>query len=103
VAVIRDNDHDYETKCVANYAKHVSSSIRVFADPDNARHTFEVCMYQSNKVTCDELFAPGRTTLSVEDYMLKNKTDAALALLQSEGVALVVPEYIQQAVAWIRA
>ena len=35
--------------------------------------------------------------------MLKNKTDAAFALLQREGSALVAPEYIQQAVAWIRA
>ena len=103
VAVIRDNDRDHATNCVANYAGHVSPSIQVFADPDNARHTFEVCMYQDNKATCETLFAVGRKSLSVEDYMLKNKTDAAFALLQREGSALVAPEYIQQAVAWIRA
>lgn len=103
VAAIRDNDHDYATNCVANYAGHISPSIQVFADPDNTRHTFEVCMYQDNKVTCETLFAAGRRSLSVEDYMLKNKTDAAFALLQYEGSALVAPEYIQQAVSWIRA
>ena len=103
VAVIRDNDRDYATNCVANYADYVSASIQVFADVDDARHTFEVCMYQDNKVTCDALFGPGRKALSVEDYMLKNKTDAAFKLLEQKGAALTVPEYIQQAVAWIRA
>jgi len=103
VAAIRDNDRDHATNCVANYADHVSPSIQVFADSDNARHTFEVCMYQDNKATCETLFAAGRKSLSVEDYMLKNKTDVAFALLQHEGAKLVAPEYIQQAVTWIRA
>lgn len=103
VAAIRDNDKDYAANCVANYADHVSASIQVFADPDNARHTFEVCMYRDNQTACEELFAAGRKTLSVEDYMLKNKTDAAFQLLERKGVALTAPGYIQQAVAWIRA
>lgn len=89
--------------CVANYADHVSASIRVFADPDNARHTFEVCIYQDNQVACEELFAVGRKTLSVEDYMLKNKTDAAFQLLEKKGAELAAPDYIRQAVTWIRA
>tara|TARA_B100001105_G_scaffold131324_1_gene105155 strand:- start:2175 stop:3740 length:1566 start_codon:yes stop_codon:yes gene_type:complete len=103
VAAIRDNDGDYAANCVANYADHISVSIQVFADADNARHTFEVCMYRDNQAACDELFAPGRKTLSVEDYMLKNKTDAAFQLLEKKGALLAVPRYIQQAVAWIRA
>ncbi len=103
VAAIRDNDKDHETNCIANYSDHVSASLRVFADPDNARHTFEVCMYQDNQATCEELFAAGRKTLSVVDYMLKNKTDAAFQLLEKKGAALAAPGYIQQAVAWIRA
>ena len=59
-------------------------------------------MYQDNKGTCDELFSAGRKTLSVEDYMLKNKTDAAFQLLEQKGAVLVVPMYIQQAVTWIK-
>jgi len=102
VAVIRDNDKDHTTNCVANYSDHVSASIQVFADPDNARHTFEVCIYQDNQIACDELFAAGRKTLSVEEYMLKNKTDAAFQLLEKKGAALAAPGYIQQAVEWIR-
>lgn len=103
VAVIRDNDKDYAANCVANYANYASASIQVFADFNNARHTFEVCMYQDNQTVCDELFAAGRKTLSVEEYMLKNKTDAAFQLLEKKGTALAAPGYIQRAVAWIRA
>jgi len=103
VAAIRDNDKDYAANCVANYSNHVSASIQVFADLDNARHTFEVCIYQDNQTACEELFEPGRKTLSVEEYMLKNKTDAAFQLLEKKDAMLAAPGYIQQAVAWIRA
>jgi len=103
VAAIRDNDRDHTANCVANYSDHVSASIRVFADPDNSRHTFEVCMYQDNMSICQELFAPARKTLSVEEYMLKNKTDVAFQLLEKKGAALAAPSYIEHAVTWIRA
>jgi putative ATP-dependent endonuclease of the OLD family len=102
IAVIRDNDGDYQANCIANYADYASASIQVFADGNDARYTFEVCMYQDNKVICDGQFAAGRKKLTVEEYMLKNKTDAAFQLLEKEGSELVAPEYIQQAVAWIR-
>jgi putative ATP-dependent endonuclease of OLD family len=103
VAAIRDNDRDHAANCVANYAGHVSASIQVFADSDTSRHTFEVCIYQDNQTACEELFEPGRKTLSVEEYMLKNKTDAAFQLLEKKGTVLTAPGYIQQAVTWIRA
>jgi len=60
-------------------------------------------MYEDNRSVCDELFLPGRTKLTVQDYMLKNKTDAAFTLLEKNGAALVAPKYIQDAVSWIRA
>jgi putative ATP-dependent endonuclease of OLD family len=103
VAAIRDNDKDYAANCIENYADYVSASIQVFADVDNSRHTFEVCMYRENQAVCEQLFAAGRKTLSVEEYMLKNKTDAAFQLLEKKGSKLVAPAYIQQAVTWIRA
>ena len=103
VAVIRDNDGDYQVNCVANYADYVSASIKIFADTDNARRTFEVCIYQDNKAVCNGLFLAGRKTLTVEEYMLKNKTDIAFQLLEEKGSELVAPGYIQQAVTWIRA
>src|SRR5690606_28749509 len=103
VAAIRDNDKDHAANCVANYVDHVSASIKVFSDTDDTRHTFEVCMYRDNQAACEDLFSAGRKPLSDEEFMLKNKTDAAFQLLEKKGAALGAPGYIQQAVAWIRA
>lgn len=101
-AVIRDNDHDYQLCCVDRYSDYVSDNIRVFGDMDNARHTFEVCLYQDNQDICDQLFASERTKLSVQDYMIKNKTDAAFELLDKKSIDVKVPNYIKQAIEWIR-
>ena len=40
--------------------------------------------------------------LSVEEYMLKNKADAAFELLDKKEAVLVAPAYIQKAIAWIK-
>jgi putative ATP-dependent endonuclease of OLD family len=103
VVAIRDNDGDYQAKCVANYADFTSASIKVFADANDARYTFEVCMYQDNKSICDSQFLADRKKLTVQEYMLDNKTDAAFQLLDKKGAELIAPKYIQEAVAWIRA
>jgi hypothetical protein len=44
-----------------------------------------------------------RKKLTVQEYMLDNKTDAAFQLLDKKGAELIAPKYIQEAVAWIRA
>jgi putative ATP-dependent endonuclease of OLD family len=103
IAAIRDNDHDYHANCVTNYTDFASPSIQVFADVNDERYTFEICMYQDNKAICDSQFLADRKKLSVQDYMLKNKADAAFQLLEKNGKELIAPAYIQEAVAWIRA
>lgn len=103
VAAIRDNDHDYQTKCVDSYTEYSEEQIRVFADANNQRHTFEICVYQDNREICDSEFSSCRKTLTVEEFMLANKTDAAFALLENHSDTLVPPNYIKEAVEWIRA
>ncbi len=102
VAVVRDNDKDYNVNCVERYSEYVSQFVKVFADKDNSISTLEICLYKDNVDLCENLFAAQRRTLSVQDYMLKNKTDAALALLKSEKDP-VVPVYINEAIKWISA
>ena len=102
VAVIRDNDGDYQANCTQNYANYESEFIKVFADKDNTRYTFEICIYQENKSICEALFKTDRKTLTVQDYMLKNKTDAAFQLLNDTPAKLVAPSYIKEAIQWIR-
>ena len=100
-AVIRDNDEDYQAKCVNNYTNHIADNIQVFADVDNSRYTFEVCLYQDNKGICDALFAGGGITKPPLEFMLDNKAESALRLTDNFANDLIVPAYIIRATAWI--
>jgi len=101
-AVIRDNDGDYQRNCVDRYSEYICDHIKVFFDGDNERATFEICLYEDNKAVCDDLFGQQRKALSVKDYMLKNKTEAAFLLLQKKMHELCAPNYITEAIQWIR-
>jgi hypothetical protein len=100
--LLRDNDGNYLQNCDERYADVLCSRSRVFADRDNSRSTFEICLYQDNTDLCDALFRGTRRTLTVQGYMLANKAEAAFRLLQLHAEELTVPDYIQEALAWIR-
>lgn len=101
-AVIRDNDRDHQSICIEAYTEYVSENISIFYDNNNDRSTFEICVYQDNKSLCETLFSKGRKTLSVQDYMLNNKADVAFELLEQESALVVAPDYIKEAIRWIR-
>lgn len=102
VAVITDNDKNCQANIDEKYAEYKDDNIRVFADADNSRYTFEVCFYQDNEQLCDELFLEGRRTLTVQNFMLSNKADVAFALADSTK-DIEVPSYIKDALIWIDA
>lgn len=102
-AVIADNDHNYEANINQSYEEYINGqypNIAIFADADNNRYTFEVCIYKENKSLCDELFSPRVRTLSEQEYMQNNKSEAAYQLMLS-GKAMVIPQYILYAIRWI--
>ncbi|MDE3022809.1 MAG: AAA family ATPase [Pseudomonadota bacterium] len=101
-AVLRDNDGDFKKNCQEAYEGYVSDNIRVFYESDNTVRTFEISIYQNNADLCDKMFSEGKIKLSPQEYMLNNKTTAALRLLQEEAAHLTVPEYIKDAIEWIR-
>jgi len=102
-AVIRDNDGDYQANCVARYSAYTSATnIEVFADSDNVVRTFEIAMYNSNQTICDGLWSAGRVSLTVQQYMLKNKADCAFELLDKKASLLIVPDYIKTALQWVK-
>ena len=101
-AVVRDNDGDFQTNCVDNYTEYSHPNIKIFAEHDNDLKTFEICLYEANSGICELRFEKGRRSLTVQDYMLANKTEAAFLLLQKEGRHLTTPGYIQKAIEWIR-
>ncbi len=97
VAVITDNDEDFQKNCVDKYAGFLDEgNLKVFYVNDNTKYTFEVALYTDNSDLCTELFGE-----NAQEYMLKNKTEAALKLLSQEQ-PIVVPDYIVRAINWIR-
>jgi len=102
-AVIRDNDGDYDANCVANYSDYAkNNNVKIFSDNDILRKTFEIALYQDNVSVCDNLFKSGRKKLTVQEYMLSNKADAAFELLDKKGDTLTPPKYIEEAILWIK-
>ncbi|GAB2590084.1 ATP-dependent nuclease [Nitrincola alkalisediminis] len=101
VAVIRDNDGDYEANCAQNYNGYLDDNINIFYEEDNEKSTFEICFYEDNKGICDELFLPGRKTLTALEHMLKNKADCAFELLDKKSDKLNPPTYLSRAIEWI--
>lgn len=97
VAVITDNDGDNEKNCAEKYAEYKDNeNLEIFYSKDDTKRTFEIALYECNKSLCDKLFGS-----DAQRYMLNNKTEAAFTLLsQSEGIR--VPQYIQEAILWIK-
>lgn len=101
--VVRDNDGDHQKNCIDNYSDYSQDNIKIFFESDDGnRTTLEKCLYLDNRDLCEELFSPGRRTVTVSQYMLDNKANAALKILENGIGRLVTPEYISQALIWIK-
>ena len=97
VAVITDNDANYQNNCIARYVEYADdTNVKVFYHTNNDQKTFEVVLYADNAALCGSLFGA-----DAANHMLKNKTEAAFALL-SQDQTIVVPDYIKRAINWIR-
>ena len=94
-AVITDNDKEPEISA-RQYPEFQGKLAKVFCDKDKDAHTFELSIWKYNQELCGKVFK----VEDVKSYMLKNKADSALKLLQSEE-RIVVPEYIKEAIQWI--
>lgn len=101
-AVVRDNDGDFQLNCVDRYEDYADDNIQIFYPDDNNISTFEISIFQINEAICNELFLAGRKTLTVQEYMLKNKADVAFELLDKKTGEIEVPEYIKNAIEWIK-
>lgn len=103
-AVITDNDGDYEHNIQQIYCEYINDqfdNIKIFADTNSKRNTFEVCVYMDNTQSCNALFSERCHSKSTEEYMLSNKAECAFALASDTKYSLEVPTYINEALQWI--
>ena len=96
MAVITDNDGDYKKNCIEKYKDFDSiNNIRVFFETDNSKYTFEAVLFSDNTKICEEQFKDVNS-------MISHKTESAYKLLSS-SLSLNVPQYIKDAIQWIRS
>lgn len=107
VAVITDNDHDYDAKITKKYEDYSEQEcVNIFADSRDKLNTLELQFTDANRtqlqLLCDviginnDVFG---TLDKISEYMLKHKTAWALKVFESD-IVLQYPEYICNAVAW---
>lgn len=107
VAVITDNDGNYEKNITSKYAAYSEvECITVFADNRNALHTLEPQFVDANTSRFAELITllgldstKYDSAEEVTKYMILNKTKWALQVFESDKM-MNYPDYIQKAVAW---
>lgn len=109
VAVITDNDHNYKKNIIENYNEYLTDHLKIYADIDDLKHTFEVCIYEYNKSFIDAHLKNAYMTNGVQEYMLGNKAEAAFRLLclftdeksETNIDRFIIPTYIEEAIKWI--
>ena len=96
VAVVTDNDGDYQKNCKMKYQEYDGNTkIRVFCEENVLLNTFEKTIHSLNQDLCRSIFKE-----NAENYMLSNKTESAFELL-SQGSSIEIPDYIKDAIKWI--
>lgn len=105
VAVITDNDSNYDKNIKEKYDKYKGlNNIKVFAETNNDLRTFEISLYNNNiKYLNDNKVT---TNTNIQKFMLNNKSENAYRILEKLDKAtkkFVIPEYIEKAIRWIKS
>lgn len=107
VAVVTDNDSDYENNITQKYSDYAEvANIKIFADNRNELHTLEPQLVDANKAdlnTLCSLLSIDPNVYTSEDqvsaYMKKNKTACALKIFSSP-ISINYPAYIANTITW---
>jgi putative ATP-dependent endonuclease of OLD family len=107
VAVITDNDKDYQNKIVKKYEVYSDSDfIKIFADERESFPTLEPQFADANSQDigslCEAIGIDGTKYTDekmITNYMLSNKTTWAYKVFQSD-IKVNYPKYITEAVTW---
>jgi putative ATP-dependent endonuclease of OLD family len=107
VAVVTDNDGDYDNKIEKKYQSYTNSAkIKIFADNRNNLNTLEPQIVDANKeslaILCQILEIDNKKYSTVDDvskYMQKDKTNSALKIFNSSE-QINIPDYINNVIDW---
>lgn len=107
IAVVTDNDGDYENRIEKKYADYKDCpTVKIFASKEIEFRTLEPQIVKANESNLDVLtrvlwikMEDYPTGKDIADYMEKNKTESALKIFEtSEDISF--PKYISDAIEW---
>lgn len=106
VAIITDNDKNYNKNIVNKYRDYTTDNIKIFAPTDDEIHTFEIAVFKDNEEFIKEHLETPNMNNGVLSYMLANKATASFKLLNElESLdnyeQFTIPKYIEEAFQWI--
>lgn len=107
VAVVTDNDGDYQSNIENKYVDYkASKTSKVFADNRNELRTLEPQLVDANKgnlkLLCEILGIDEKnfnTAKLITDFMIANKTESALKIFSSPKT-IQYPDYINNVIDW---
>lgn len=102
IAVIRDNDHDYQINVIDRYSDYVSDSINIFSDEKLKYWTLEpsIIFINTLEIWNAILNKEFSSLKDVDEFARKNKTEFALSVFEADE-DITMPGYIQDAIDFI--
>lgn len=109
VAVITDNDRDYEKNIIQKYKEYETFDfIKICADGNNSLNTLEPQFVEANDKNLDALrdviILKNRNQYqekkAIVEFMTNDKTRWSLRVFENDNTKLNYPEYIENAVEW---
>ena len=100
VAVVTDNDGDYQNKIVKKYAPYAGiGTIKIYADNNDLLPTLEPQIVAVNdlKVLNKVMGTACKTPAEMSAFMVANKTESALILFETKEI-ITFPQYVQAAI-----
>lgn len=105
VAVITDNDGDFENNITNYYTEYeTEKNIKIYSDTNNKNRTFEISLYNNNVEFYEDNIKTSQMVNGVLGYMLNKKTESAfrtLLELEKSETKFDIPNYIKRALNWI--
>lgn len=104
VAVVTDNDGNYEENIEKRYEKYIKNDdyFKVFSNKNNAQNTLEPSFVACNIENKDDLKSVigYKGDKDLAEYMQSNKTEWALNIFDSDE-SFSFPDYINECIDWI--
>lgn len=104
VAVVTDNDGNYEENIEKRYEKYIKNDdyFKVFSNKNNAQNTLEPSFVACNIENKDDLKSVigYKGDKDLAEYMQSNKTEWALKIFDSDE-SFSFPDYINECIDWI--